>query len=371
MDKINEFINHKLPEDFLFPDDFVMEKLQRCIDKLIRFKQNIALDLIPPAGELPTLPFGDLNKLSKQELISQIQRYHAEKKPDARDAQLQEIANDRLQVEKRARAERRKQRAEERRKRQQLLLNGGDTPSNLETYLNGKPIRNISDSDDSDEEENNGLADDSSDDEVEYNSDDLNPSKISEYDKESMLSNMTRESAATPHRQRRSYNDVSVTRRPKKPSSGSPSAAAAAAAAANTGQVQHGLSADGQGQRQGGQSRDSGGNRCSSHVHTDLKVLLYTDHRVHNVQPAGIATTGQRHPRGYDPNQPELLWLALLLFSAAAAAATSHCALQRLDESGGQQAPLGVCAHTARHLHKNQCVAHSASVVQQQQQQCN
>jgi hypothetical protein len=228
MDKINDFINHRLPENFMYDDDYTIEKLQRCIDKLqrYRFDSGPLLESIPPTNELPTMPFGDLNKSSQQELIARIQHYHKHKSEatQSRDAQLELIANDRLQVEKRLRADRKQARQEERKRLAEL--NGGGDASQLEKYLNssGKPIKNISDSDDDDDDGDeypNGHLDTSDDDddhlrrrdENGYNSDDLNPSKISEYDKESMLSSMTRQS--TP--QHKSYNDIERARHSKSP----------------------------------------------------------------------------------------------------------------------------------------------------------
>jgi hypothetical protein len=219
MDKINDFINHKLPENFLYDDDLTMTKLERCIDKLQRhrFDSGPLLDSAPPANELPTEPFGDLTKSSHQELIARVQHYHQHKNEANRDAQLEQLANDRLQVEKRLRAERKQARHEERRRAAAAMGNGGGGDDHLEKYLNnGKPIRNISDTDDSDEEFQNGRGDDTSDDD-----DDLNPSRISEYeddklDKESIISNMTHNSSTTPQH-RSSSNVVDHSRQAKSP----------------------------------------------------------------------------------------------------------------------------------------------------------
>lgn len=73
MDKINEFLNHRLPENFLFDDDIVMEKLNECIEKLLRHKFENGPLLEPiPQNELPNIPFGDFKHLDKQELISKL-----------------------------------------------------------------------------------------------------------------------------------------------------------------------------------------------------------------------------------------------------------------------------------------------------------
>ena len=204
MEKINDFINHRLPENFMFDDDYTIEKLQGCIEKLQRhrFDTGPLLDIIPPPVEMPTMPFGDLNKLSQQDLIAQIQTYHKHKHSVTldRDAHIEQIANERLNQAKKLRAERKQARMEE---RKQLAMMNEDA-GNLEKLLvnsHGKPIRNISDSDDDDDDEEdfNGRLDSSDDENEDYNSDDLNPSKISEYDddkldKESMLSNITHDS---------------------------------------------------------------------------------------------------------------------------------------------------------------------------------
>ena len=72
MDKINEFLNHKLPENFLHDDDKVIEKLEKCIERLLRFKLDSGALIEPiPAIEQPRIPFGDLK--DNQELINQIE----------------------------------------------------------------------------------------------------------------------------------------------------------------------------------------------------------------------------------------------------------------------------------------------------------
>ena len=75
MDKINEFLNHKLATDFLFSDDKVMLKLELCIDKLTKFKFSTGFIMAEsiPKIELPSMPFGDFKKLDKTEIINKIQ----------------------------------------------------------------------------------------------------------------------------------------------------------------------------------------------------------------------------------------------------------------------------------------------------------
>lgn len=179
MDKINEFLNHKLPENFLFSDDLVMEKLNECIEKLLRFKfESLILEPIP-INELPSLPFGDLKLMNNQEYLNKMSEKKTKfsKIEEDRDEQLKQLAKTRLEKEKMKREERRRKFLEEKGKLEEGKINF-DT-----------------DDDDSDEE----LESD----------DDLNPSKLSEYDDdkdvESMISNMTRQSS--PHR---SINSVDI-----------------------------------------------------------------------------------------------------------------------------------------------------------------
>ena len=188
MDKINEFLNHKLPENFLYDDDQVIDKLEICIERLLRqkFEQGSIIEPIP-IGELPKIPFGDFKKIEARPKAT-------DSEPPTnknRDAFVEKMAKDRLASEKKKRDDLRQKKREE--KRVQAIANrNGD----IETFLDdgGKPIRNISDEEDDD--------DDGDDDEdSESDEDDLNPSKISEYDddkadKESMISNMTRQSSS-------------------------------------------------------------------------------------------------------------------------------------------------------------------------------
>lgn len=220
MDKINEFINHKLPENFMFDDDEVIKKLEKCIEKLQRhrFESGPLLDLIPPPAETPSMPFGDLAKLSQQELIAQIQLYHKQKGESNREVQIEQIASERLQEAKKIRADEKK-----RRQQQQQILSangpvarGGEHDKN-NNYMNEKNLSDSeNDQDDDSDEESNQLRVDSSDDEengeferrrrakkvgADGVSDDLNPSRISEYDedKESVLSSMTNDDSSPMH----------------------------------------------------------------------------------------------------------------------------------------------------------------------------
>ena len=189
MDKINDFLNHKIPDNFYYDDDIVIEKLNKCIDKLSQYKfpSGPLLEAIPQA-ELPKIPFGDFKKIDKQDMIAQLVLKSVENQDKDRDVVVSKLAKEKLETEQRKREERR-------RKRQERLLANGDT-NGIDRHLNdGKPIKNISD-EDSDDDSEYGQDDDSDD--------DLNPSKISEYDdekyeKESMISNLTHESLSKNH----------------------------------------------------------------------------------------------------------------------------------------------------------------------------
>lgn len=167
MDKINDFLNHKLPDDFLYPDDVVMLKLEICIDKLQKHRFSTGPLLEPiPADELPKVPFGDFKKANKNDLITSLAQNkssgHNRNSLD-RSAAVELMARERLESDKKKLEEERKLR-----KQQSLAVDGEQ--GGLERLLNktGEPIPNISDDDD--------------DFEVSDSDDDLNPSKISEYD---------------------------------------------------------------------------------------------------------------------------------------------------------------------------------------------
>jgi len=167
-----------------------MYKLEECIDKLQKYRFVPCGPILGaiPEDELPTIPFGDFKKFDKNEIVSSIvQKQGAQSRNSLnRNAAVELMAKERLEAEKRKQEEERKIR------KQQTLEaeNGG-----LEKLLNsnGEPILNISDVDDDDED----------DFEVSDSDDDLNPSKISEYDedradKESIISNLTRQSLQDP-----------------------------------------------------------------------------------------------------------------------------------------------------------------------------
>lgn len=70
MDKINELLNHQLPQSFAYEDDLVMEKLSRCIEKLTNLKLDPSVDPTP-ANELPQVPFGSFKPSSGLLLLQQ------------------------------------------------------------------------------------------------------------------------------------------------------------------------------------------------------------------------------------------------------------------------------------------------------------
>ncbi len=194
MDKINEFLNHKLATDFLFSDDKVMLKLELCIDKLTKFKFSTGFIMAEsiPKIELPSMPFGDFKKLDKTEIINKLQPINnntnnnnntatttntnsnnGELVKQDRDTLVNQLAKDRLESELKKRDERRRKRREE------LLARG----------------LNISNNDDFDDDDDYNYEHEDNDDDDDDDDDD----KI---DKESLMSSMTR-----PPTPQRSFSD--------------------------------------------------------------------------------------------------------------------------------------------------------------------
>lgn len=168
MDKINEFLNHRLPEDFIFSDDKVMIKLELCIEKLTKFKFPTGYIMSEPIPkcELAQTPFGDFKKLDKNGILNQIAQKSTETTVN-RDTLVGQLAKDRLETELKKRDERRTKRREER-------LAKGEIP-------------NISDDDFDDDDYNYEHEDDDDDDDDDEKA-----------EKESLMSNMTR--PPTPQR---------------------------------------------------------------------------------------------------------------------------------------------------------------------------
>lgn len=206
MDKINDFLNHKLPENFLYDDDFVMEKLAKCIDKLANFKLESGNSLLEaaPANELPNVPFGDFKAIDYELMYTRNNSLKRDENNN-RDEQLKQLARSRLEMEKKNRDERRKKRREEKEKQRLAAMSTSERQLDdrlMKLNNNGTATK---DSDDSDDDSDLAA---SNDDDSDDDDDDLNPSKLSEYDddkmdKESLLSNLTRQSSL-----QKSLNDV-------------------------------------------------------------------------------------------------------------------------------------------------------------------
>ena len=121
MDKINDFLNHKLPADFLYSDDEVMLRLEECIDKLQKHRfgpptGGPILEAIP-ANELPKIPFGDFKKFDKNEIVSNLivqQKKGVQSRNSLdRSAAVELMAKERLSAEKRKQEEERKLRKQQ------------------------------------------------------------------------------------------------------------------------------------------------------------------------------------------------------------------------------------------------------------------
>jgi len=146
MDKINEFLNHRLPDDFLFDDDIVIEKLKLCIERINahKFESGPLIETIPE-NELPKIPFGQFKKFQKEEIVNKIAA-----QSNTKEEIVKKMAKERLERAK------------------TIEATGADEDDNDESIV---------DSDD-----------------------DLNPSKLSDYDEEkedkkSVLSNLTHQSS--------------------------------------------------------------------------------------------------------------------------------------------------------------------------------
>ena len=140
MDKINEFLNHKLPENFLYDDDQVIDMLEICIEKLLKqkFDQGSLIEAIP-ISELPKVPFGDFKKIDTRPKVTE-----GESSNKDRDAFVEQIAKEKIELEKKKREEIKLKKQEERRMNENASKNG-----DFKEYIEdgGKPIRNISDED--------------------------------------------------------------------------------------------------------------------------------------------------------------------------------------------------------------------------------
>ena len=202
MDEINEYLKNKLPNNFMFDDDFVMQKLESCIETLKRSKLG-QLESVP-IKELASQPFGTFKATNKQEMLSQMADkggLNGEKSSNEnRLAALEKMASVRLEVEKKKQREERKRRKQERLAAAAATA-AADGASFGAAFINdGKPIKNISDEDEEDGESEDDEDEDDDDDEDEE--DDLNPSKLSEYEDErgekaSILSDLTHQTRSS------------------------------------------------------------------------------------------------------------------------------------------------------------------------------
>jgi USP6 N-terminal-like protein len=200
MDKINEFLKNKIPKDFMFSDDVVMDKLHICIDQLerLRFKDGTSVIDTIPTNELPVLPFGEFKKVNKTEILAQLEAKLAESNGTTanRESKINTMAKERLEEQQKKRREEMLERRK--RRRQEAKEKGITITNNIYNGVNG---------DENDDDDDLDGLDDDSDYMDDDDDDDLNPSKISDndddkYDKESMLSYIT-----TPS-QKQSMNDL-------------------------------------------------------------------------------------------------------------------------------------------------------------------
>ena len=131
MDTINEFLKNQLPKNFGLSDNKAIENLNECFQELKEFNliSSVKKQVIPP-NELPSQPFGHVDKITRERIINN-------QKKQSMD---------------------------------QIVEKFKTTSGHMASSLSLKS------------------EDDSSD---EFGKDDLNPSRLSDYDKESVLSVLT------------------------------------------------------------------------------------------------------------------------------------------------------------------------------------
>jgi hypothetical protein len=130
MDTINEFLKNQLPEDFGISDNKTIEYLSECMQELKEAGLSISSKQIIPADELPSQPFGHVDKITRERIINN-------QKKQSMDQIVEKFKQTKT--------------------------------SNLSTKYD----------------------EDSSDEYGKDENDDLNPSTLSDYDKESVLSDLT------------------------------------------------------------------------------------------------------------------------------------------------------------------------------------
>ena len=134
MDTINEFLKNQLPKDFGLTDNKTIELLKECMVELKDYGFDINSKQVIPQNELPTQPFGHVDKITRERIINN-------QKKQSMDQIVEKFKTQATLT-----------------KNSTLSLNTDDVSSN-----------------EYDKDEN----------------DDLNPSRSSDYDKESVLSDLT------------------------------------------------------------------------------------------------------------------------------------------------------------------------------------
>ena len=69
MDTINEFLKNQLPEDFGISDNKTIEYLSECMQELKDAGLSISSKQQIPADELPSQPFGHVDKITRERII--------------------------------------------------------------------------------------------------------------------------------------------------------------------------------------------------------------------------------------------------------------------------------------------------------------
>ena len=70
MDTINEFLKNQLPKDFGIGDNKAIEYLSECMQELKENGLNISSKQIIPVDELPSQPFGHVDKITRERIIN-------------------------------------------------------------------------------------------------------------------------------------------------------------------------------------------------------------------------------------------------------------------------------------------------------------
>jgi hypothetical protein len=70
MDTINEFLKNQIPKDFGLTDNKAIEYLKECMEELREYGLDINTKQIIPSIELPTTPFGHVDKITRERIIN-------------------------------------------------------------------------------------------------------------------------------------------------------------------------------------------------------------------------------------------------------------------------------------------------------------